>query len=506
MKRKLLAFFILVSMALLLACTDDARPDAGVPDASAAENGGGQAGEDIDPRLLIPDGLEERDFGGREFVIATRDDTAGPTCRHRIEVYAETLTGEALNDAVYRRNALIEERFNAVIVPRLMYERDEGTLTRELLNAVRAGDSFADVAIGHMINMSAVALQNVFLNWNDVPNIGFGKPWWNESATRELQVAGVSFFAFSDMLVSGYDSTYAIAFNHVLSRDFGLDFPYDAVREGRWTIDMMHEMTRDIYMDLDGTGVVSYHDLFGFAGNAFSGAAAWPWAFNQFVTRPDAGGFPEIILNNEKSAQIVLKMYDFFFNTPGWSIVTEAQRAGGAMWWDYVRSEMFPQDRAVFGQIILGDTLLFREMESDFGILPLPKWDERQENYLTMIDGHGPLMGIPVTAADNLDMIGTIMTAMAAESFRHVLPAYYYVAFHNMQLRDEDSIEMLDNFIRPGVVFDFGFIFDGWSGFGFWLDNILRSRSTDFASFFERHEPAVTRHYERVIEAHLNPN
>jgi hypothetical protein len=35
-------------------------------------------------------------------------------------------------------------------------------------------------------------------------------------------------------------------------------------------------------------------------------------------------------------------------------------------------------------------------MEVDFGILPYPKLDERQENYHNFIDAHSNLMGVPV--------------------------------------------------------------------------------------------------------------
>ena len=507
MKKKLIAIIILFGIitSVLVSCKSENKSEALTPDITGDENNTDTTVHSpVDERLSVSDGLEPQDFGAKEFVIATRDDSSGPTCRHVLEVYAEADIGEVLNDAVYKRNMAIEERFNCKIVPKLMDEKDESTLTRELQKTVRSGDFFADVAIGHMINMSAAALQNLFYNWYDVPNIDFQKPWWNESATKELQVAGISFFAFSDMLISGYDSTYAIAFNKKLYADYGIsDNPYNLVNEGKWTIDKLHELTKNIYADLNGDNIADIYDLYGFASNAFSAAAAWPWAFNQFVTQRDADGYPEIVLNNEKSAKITSKMYDYFFNTPGWSIMTESQR-GDKMWWDYARSEMFPESRAVFATVILADTLLCKSMESDFGLLPMPKWDEDQDKYYTMIDGHGPLMAIPTTSADNIEMIGTIMEVMAAESYKQVIPAYYDIAFKNKQLRDEESIQMLDDYIKPGVLFDFGFIYDGWQGFAFWLQNILQPKKSEFTSYYESKERAVTKYYDKVIAAHEN--
>ena len=507
MRKRLFSIFLIaigIMLSVLISCQANEKSDSEIQNNNDDDiNQGEIVSEDtVDARLSISDGLEPQDFGSKEFYIATRDDS-NPTCRHILEVYAESDIGEVLNDAVYRRNMTIEERFNCKILPRYMNEKDEGTLTRELQKSVRAGDYFADVAIGHMINMSAAALQNLFYNWYDVPNIDFTKVWWNETATKELQVAGVSFFAFSDMLISGYDCTYAVVYNKSMYQDFGIpDNPYNLVNEGKWTIDKLYELTKNIYTDLNNNGKADEEDLYGFASNAYSAAAAWPWAFNHFVSERSSEGYPEIILNNEKSSQITAKMYDYFYNAPGWSIVTEAQRSNGKMWWDYVRDELFPNNRVVFGTITLGDTLLFKAMEADYGLLPMPKWNETQDKYYTMIDGHGPLMAIPMTSSDNAEMIGTIMEVMAAESYKQVIPAYYDIALKNKQLRDDESVQMLDDYIKPGVLFDFGFIYDGWQGFAFWLSNILQPKKSEFVSYFESKERAVTKYYDKVIAVH----
>ncbi|MCL2813065.1 MAG: hypothetical protein FWD23_00540 [Oscillospiraceae bacterium] len=503
MKKLLAALILICVLSPVLPSCKSGGETGKTPDADDERLEGAEP-DSGDEKPDIPDNLEARDFGGKKFVIATRDDSAGPTCRHVLEVYAEADIGEVLNDAVYKRNMTIEERFNCRIEPLLINEKDESTLTRDMQKSVRSGDFFADVAIGHMINMSAAALQNLFYNWYDVPNIDFSKPWWNESATKELQVAGISFFAFSDMLISGYDCTYAIAFNKKLCADFGIaENPYDIVNAGKWTIDKLYEITKNIYTDLNGDGKSDDYDLYGFVSNAYSAAAAWPWAFDHFVTRRNAEGYPELALNNEKSAQITSKMYDYFYNTPGWSVMNVVQR-DDKMWWDYVRSEMFPENRAVFATFVLADTLLCKSMEADFGLLPMPKWDEKQDKYYTMLDGHGPLMAIPTTSADNTEMIGTIMEVLAAESYKQVIPAYYEIAFKNKQLRDEESIQMLDDYIKPGVLFDFGFIYDGWQGFAFWLQNILQPQKSEFASYYESKEKAVTKYYDKVIAAHEN--
>jgi ABC-type glycerol-3-phosphate transport system substrate-binding protein len=332
--------------------------------------------------------------------------------------------------------------------------------------------------------MGISALQNVFYNWNDVPNIDFDKPWWNETAINELRVQGVSFLAFSDMLISSYDNTNAMLFNKKLYADLGLtDNLYDVVREGKWTIDKLYEITKDMYRDLNGDGNYDDGDMYGLVSIA-DGATSWCYGFNHPITRVNGEGYPEIALSNEKSAQIAFKMYDCYFNTPSWRLLIGEKTKEGVSMWDYT-GMMFTNNRAVFIGAGIGAGKSFRDKEEDFGLLPMPKWKEDQEKYHSQMGGHGSIMAIPRTSADNDEMIGTIMEALAAESNKKVIPAYYEITLKNKQLRDEESIEMLE-IIRNGVLFEFGYVYDGWQAFGDWLGNLLKSKKSDLYHFMKR--------------------
>lgn len=58
----------------------------------------------------------EEDYGGREFVILTYDDNATDFIDHYID--SEEHTGEPMNDAVFDRNQMVEEKYNVQIVQR----------------------------------------------------------------------------------------------------------------------------------------------------------------------------------------------------------------------------------------------------------------------------------------------------------------------------------------------------------------------------------------------------
>jgi hypothetical protein len=140
----------------------------------------------------------------------------------------------------------------------------------------------------------------------------------------------------------------------------------------------------------------------------------------------------------------------------------------------------------------------FRELEDEFGILPYPKWDEGQENYITMSDGHHEAMAVPKTAG-NLEAIGVVTEALCAESYKILVPAYYDVALKVKSTRDEQSIAMMDLIVNARV-FDFGYVYDAWKGASFILQDLVSTNKSDFASYYAKKEKAITKHYDSVIE------
>lgn len=89
------------------------------------------------------------------------------------------------------------------------------------------------------------------------------------------------------------------------------------------------------------------------------------------------------------------------------------------------------------------DTL--RDMEIDFGLLPMPKADENQAEYSNSVHSNGTSVSLPITAdEDLLDRNCRIIEDLCCESMRYVRPAYYENALEGRYLRDAESGEMLD--------------------------------------------------------------
>jgi len=166
--------------------------------------------------------------------------------------------------------------------------------------------------------------------------------------------------------------------------------------------------------------------------------------------------------------------------------------------WNYGMNA-FSQSHAVFATGNIGASLwATADLDDDMGFLPYPKWDEAQEEYYTMVDGSHQALAVPTTAT-KMDMIGAVTEVLNAESWKLVTPAYYDVALKVKATRDMESVAMLDLIVNSRI-FDFGYVYDGWEGPCFLLENLVRAKNTNFESEYAKKEKTINKRYETVID------
>ena len=141
-----------------------------------------------------------------------------------------------------------------------------------------------------------------------------------------------------------------------------------------------------------------------------------------------------------------------------------------------------------------------RAMETDFGILPFPKYDEAQPKYYSRA-GRGWINCVPVTAAD-LGRTSVIMEALAAESKNHVIPAYYEVALRTKFLRDDESEEMLD-IIEKNRFVDLGDTIYAVQIADMLTTHIIADKNVDYISAIEKNSGIINAAIQKSNEAAL---
>ena len=98
-------------------------------------------------------------------------------------------------------------------------------------------------------------------------------------------------------------------------------------------------------------------------------------------------------------------------------------------------------------------------MTDHYGIIPIQKMDETQNEYKTFLHDQFTAFGIVSTVKeDRLQMMGAFLESMAEESYKSLVPTYYELALKTKYVSDEESGQMLDMIYRS-VYIDAGVLY-----------------------------------------------
>ena len=240
-------------------------------------------------------------------------------------------------------------------------------------------------------------------------------------------------------------------------------------------------------------GEKSLGDFYGFEQDHWYSCpiSAWLWAFDNPICAKDEDGVPAIAIKTDKINAICSAIYDMCYNTKG--VQYEANN-------DKMYNTLFFEKKAIFTMGGLGSPAgeKLRNFEDDYGILPLPKWDENQDKYYTMSPGEHTVLAVPKTVKDT-EFVGTCIEALSAESYKQVVPSLYEIALKTRYLRDNESKEVLDLIIE-GRTYDFGYIYGAGDTFGFMLANLMQKGSSNFESYYNSKYRGARYHIKQIVK------
>ena len=368
MKKRFVSLLLLMSLILsAVSCGGGAGQDETTPsDSTSSSSGETTAPLDAKAeREAISDGLPEKNYNGATFTIATETG-------NEWMVIQEESTGDVVDDAMYARNLAVEDRFGVKFE---VVSDDHVKMSQRVSNMVQAGDDSIDLCMTHVVQSGMTAMNDVYMNWYDVPYVDFTKPWWADSTVDDLTVNGVCLLAVGDYALSALANTYCMFYNKALAVDYKIDDVYGIVNEGKWTIDKVQELSKDIYVDLNSNGKIDGGDRFGFVTTARSALNTYFWSFGGHVLQKNKDGDVELTYHTDKTADMITKLCSVFFENDGIYINSKEPEYSFLFALD-----CFNEGRALFINGQIGNAVQnLREMKDEFGILPYPKWDEDQE-------------------------------------------------------------------------------------------------------------------------------
>lgn len=357
-----------------------------------------------------------------------------------------TDSSDVLSDALYTRFANIEDRLNIQIEICPDYNSNHG-LWENVAQSILTGGCDYQVITGSSYRAANYAMQGNYRNLRNLDYINFEKEYWSQGMIDNLTVADATYFATGSISTYFWDSTYVIYFNKKLAGDNAIEPTslYDSVFDGNWTLDEMIRISKDLYVDLNANGIADDGDIYGFGMQVTSATDGFWSAFEIQNTEILDDGNIQYVLDVEKLDNVVSKLNQFLWNQPG--TVALAESAGYVSTNIYELKDQFASDKLLFVTDLLyrTSTATMRDMKSDFGVLPYPKYDETQESYRSFVHDQMTLFGVPATVPESdLEMVGAFLEAMSSEGQNTVMPVYYQKVLTSRNIRDPQSVKTLD--------------------------------------------------------------
>jgi hypothetical protein len=280
-------------------------------------------------------------------------------------------------------------------------------------------------------------------------------------------------------------------YNANFATDKGIDNLYETVKAGEWTFEEFVSICEDVASSIDGD------DMMNSAGDVWGASVSDDTVYflfggaNMKFAHIDDDGYIAYDFGSEES---ILFMQDIFDQV----IYSEHSAHGNVVdLSDAPEGGIFKSDNALFQFEMVKSISKWRDMESNFGVLPIPKYDTYQENYASLVwVHHDCVLGMPAVVQD-ADAVAATLEYMSYLSYYDIYPVFYDTVIMGKSTRDEQSKEMLKivfetRLFDPGQYWDNG---EGASGLQGAYLRLSKTGNNNIASIWTQ--------YEKIIETNF---
>lgn len=451
-----LACLLLLPVFSLVGC--DKKPESPVTTDPSAPVSGTETSETAAPAddYTAPD----EDMDGYEF-IAYEVMFNETEFVNDFRVAEDAVT--VIDQAIFNRNTAVEDKYKIKISE--VYkkgDKTDGTTAGYggLIQLQTSGDTPYDCAVLPGYDCAKLAHSGALTDLASfAPSVlDFSHSWWDQQAREAFTIKDMLFFTTGDFSVDIPNATVVVTFNKNLAKQHEINDLYQLVEDGKWTMDKWMEYSSLVHEDLDGNGLLTEKDLYG--------SLLWDDSIYAAVNAAgerccdlDEDGNLILTIGTERLVSAFQKYVEFaktesclryqqkFNETTGEG--TSSPFAGH-------ETRMFPNDQGLF--LITAISVVtrnFRDMDTDYGILPMFKYDEAQDRYYNNIaPWSSRFLCMPVNLED-ADRSAKILEAIGHFSTKTVMNAYYEKTLHGSTVRDEESLPMLE-LINKTRMYDLG--------------------------------------------------
>lgn len=384
--------------------------------------------------------LPEVTFDGADFThLATGTTSSTPYYVYYAadDLYAEGEIGEPINDAIYRRNRAVEEKYDVTI--KIIAEEET---TSRMQQAFRSDDCPYDVVWNYTTRFASNLTSGWFTDLTTVPYLDLSQPWWDQNIQKDLTLSDKVYLLTGGISILDDECAFSLFFNKYLVNENHLTSPYELVTSGKWTLNEFSNMVKAVSSDLDGSGEMEeWIDRYGLLTDSEQINRLFLGIGGQFYEGNAEDGY-RISITDEKNFQRMSDLKELLGNdrycamlSTNWGISTD-----NIFYWS--RAVGFGNDHYLFYASGVGTAVELRDMEHEFGILPIPKYDEQQSRYYAPVDYNAPVLALMINTPD-LEKSAIILEALSYEGMYTSEVAFTESSLERKYTRDEESLEMI---------------------------------------------------------------
>ena len=281
-----------------------------------------------------------------------------------------------------------------------------------------SGEKVGDITITNFFSLGAYITSDLVADIQTLPGINLKAKYWNRAVTEACTIGGKTLATSNDMVYYG-DRIAGMFYNKTLLNKLGLEDPDAMVKNGTWTYDKFREMALAATKD-NGDGVWNDQDQWGLVGPNIEQPLYYAGGNRVFDTTED--GKVVFAMDTPKALESMLFVKDIV-----WKSRVYYHLPDGVFWMKW--HNMFQEGKALFLACTISEAQYFRDMEDEFGYLPMPK-GPNADDYYVMIEGNSAIISVFKTNTD-LDKTGPITEALA------------YLGHRIHEATEEDLFEVL---------------------------------------------------------------
>lgn len=332
---------------------------------------------------------------------------------------------------------------------------DMFSMSRYYNDAVLSNLNTYDLAYVLMQHYNTV--MNNSVNLLDVSTLHLEDEWWEQSFIDSMTVGDDVLYGTIDYNnLHSQVFTGGVYFNRDMAKEYKLGDLYDCVKAGAWTYDKMEECMEQV-VNLNGDTAFlppyrSGRSVYGCVGYHNETPLYLMQGSNRFLVEKDETGYPSVVDDLEPLYNVYQKLTGILSQDGYCMLINTEELVGGTIFWD---------GRALFlADSISGTVSAARTHELEYGVLPLPKYDEAQKNYVSPTSQYSLALMMPNTAKD-IEIGGMVADYMNYCSYYEVYPTLLQSMCYK-GLADETSMEIIDKYILSNHVTDIGYV-NGWT-------------------------------------------